>query len=171
MPEMQPYEAMEACLSAIKAWFDRHFSIPSYVYVGMTFSYWWNMAHCLLILARLSILDDPAWDRRAVRNRIDVLAVLDRLKAGFEEVSTQRRMDTGPTVEEDSFPKFVKMVSTMRTNWGGELAAAGGNPGPSAVAVTDAFIDSSAEGLSVPFYQPDDSELWIAGLFDINWEV
>jgi hypothetical protein len=171
MPDMERYEAMEACLSAVKDWFDRHISIPSYVYIGMTFSYWWNMAHCSLILARLSVLDDPGWNRQSVRKRIDLFAVLDRLKAGFEEVAAQRHMSTGPTTEEDVFSNFVKLVRSMRNNWAPELAAAEGNPAPRVPAVADAFIDNSAEGLSVPFFQPEDSEAWIAGLFDMNWDI
>ncbi|KAL2126720.1 hypothetical protein VTI74DRAFT_348 [Chaetomium olivicolor] len=172
-PDMQRYEAMEGCLSAIRDWFNRHFSIPSYVYIGMTFSYWWNMCHCLLTLSRLSILDDPQWDRRAIRDRIDLLAICDQLKVGFEEVATQRRMDAGSTVEEDNFSKFIKMVRTMRNNWAPELAAAEGNSRQAAAAApgAEAFIDGSAEAMSVPFYQPEDSETWIAGLFDMNWDV
>jgi hypothetical protein len=174
MSDMQRYEALEACLSAVKDWFDRHFSIPSYVYIGMTFSYWWDMAHCLLTLYRLTILDDPAWDRRAVRDRIDLLAILDRLKTGFEEVAAQRRLENGSTAEEDSFSKFVKMAWTMKNNWGPELAAAergprsAGAPAPVATAVV---IDGRADGLNMPFFQPEDSETWIAGLFDMNWDV
>ena len=172
IPDMQRYEAMEACLSAARDWFDRHFSIPSYVYVGMTFSYWWNMAHCALIIYRLSTLDDPAWNRRAVRDRIDLLAILDQLKAGFEEVATQRQLDTGPSVEEDSFSKFIKMVRSMKSNWAPELAAVQGDAGlHAATAAEAAFIDNGAEGLSMPFFQPDDSETWIAGFFDMNWDV
>ncbi|KAK3903975.1 transcriptional regulator WAR1 [Staphylotrichum tortipilum] len=169
MSDMQRYEAMEACLGAVSDWFDRHFSIPSYVYIGMTFSYWWGMAHCLLTLYRLSILDDPGWDRRAVRNRIDLLAILDRLKAGFDEVAVQRRRDAGPTVEEDSFYKFSKMATSMKHSWAPELAA-GGAPAPSApMAAAGPFIDSTAGGLAAQFFPPDDSEAWIAGLFDVNW--
>ncbi|KAK4155624.1 hypothetical protein C8A00DRAFT_41809 [Chaetomidium leptoderma] len=175
MSDMQQYEAMEACLSAVRDWFHRHFSIPSYVYVGMTFSNWWNMAHCCLTLYRLSTFDDPAWDRRAVKNRLDLLAILDQLKAGFEEVAAQRRLASGPTTGEDSFLKFSKMVRSMKTNWIPGLAAAtttDRNPGPSStITAAEAFIDNSAEGLSVPFFQPDDSETWIAGLFDMNWDV
>ncbi len=170
MSDMQRYEAMEACLGAVNEWFDRHFSIPSYVYIGMTFSYWWGMAHCLLTLYRLTILDDPGWDRRAVRNRMDLLAILDRLKAGFDEVAVQRRRDAGATVDEDLFHKFSKMAISMKHSWAPELAAAGGTPAPNtAMAAAGSFVDSTAGGLAVQFFQPDDSEAWIAGLFDVNW--
>ncbi len=171
---MQRYEALEACLSAARDWFDRHFSIPSYVYIGMTFSYWWNMAHCLLTLYRLTVLDDPAWDRRSVRNRVDLLAILDRLQAGFEEVVAQRRLETGPTVEEDSFTKFVKMAWSMKSNWGPEVAAVEGSPESAESAATmtaGVILDGGNEGLNMPFFQPEDSETWIAGLFDMNWEI
>ncbi|KAK4099452.1 hypothetical protein N658DRAFT_164545 [Parathielavia hyrcaniae] len=171
MPDMQRHEAMEACLSAIRDWFNRHFSIPNYVYIGKTFSYWFNMAHCLLVLARLSVLDDPAWSRQSVRDRIDLLAVLDQLGAGLEEVAAQRRLATGPTVEEDTFSKYVRMVQTMKNNWAEDLAATEGASRPSAPTLADAFIDNSAEAINVPFFQPDDTETWIAGLFDMNWDM
>ena len=174
MSDMQRYEALEACLSAVKDWFDRHFSIPSYVYIGMTFGYWWNMAHCLWTLYRLTVLDDPAWDRRAVRSRVDLFAILDQLKVGFEEVAAQRRLESGSAVEEDSFSKFVKMAWTMKNNWGPEVAAVEGSLGPAgtpAPVATGVIMDGSAEGLNMPFFQPDDSETWIAGLFDMNWDV
>jgi hypothetical protein len=174
MSNMHRYEAMEACLDAVRSWFDRHFSIPSYVYIGMTFGYWWNLAHCLLTLYRLSVLDEPSWNRRAVRDRIDLLATLDQVRAGFDEIAAQRRLDTSPTVNDDPFSNFSKMVRSMKTNWALELAATEGNTGSSAPTAAEAFIDNSAEGLSVPFFQPEDGETWMAGLsglFDMNWDA
>lgn len=171
MSSMQRYEAMEASLCAASDWFDRHFTIPSYVFVGMTFSYWWNMAHCLLTVYRLSVLDDPAWDRRVARKKSDLLVICDRLRAGFEEVAAQRRRETEPTIEEDTFPKFVRMIWSMRNNWAPELAAAGGSAGPGSAAPAPAFVDGNNDGLNVPFFQPEDSDLWFAGLFDMNWEI
>lgn len=170
MSDLQRYEAMEGCLSAVKDWFDRHFSIPSHAYIGMTFSYWCHMAHCLLSLYRLSVHDDPAWDRRAVRKKIDLSEICDRLKAGFEEVAAQRRLDAGPTVEEDGFAKFAKMVRSMKSNWAAELAAATDDPRPNSGAAAESFVDGAADRLNVPFYQPEDSDAWIAGLFDMNWD-
>lgn len=169
--EMQRYEAIEGCISAIQGWFDRHFSIPSYVYIGMTFTYWWSMAHCLLTLSKISTLNEPGWNREAVRNRIDLLAVLDQLGIRFDEVSAQLQLETGPTVEEDPFSKFAKLVRTMKTNWAPEVAPAQRNPGPSATTMTDAFLNNSAEGIGMSFFQPSESETWIAGLFDVNWDI
>ncbi|KAL2265989.1 hypothetical protein VTJ83DRAFT_5341 [Remersonia thermophila] len=185
MRDMQRYEALEACLTAASDWFDRHFSIPSYVYVGMTFGSWWNMAHCLLTLYRLSVLDDdPAWDCRAVRKRLDLLAVLDRLEAGFQETAAARRLAAGLTVEEDIFGKFARFARSMRASWGSELAARGAAagvapppppppppPGDVAVVVNQTGVPGAEGGLCMTFLQQDDSEAWIAGLFDMNWEV
>ncbi|KAL2261813.1 hypothetical protein VTK26DRAFT_3256 [Humicola hyalothermophila] len=171
MPDLQRFEAMEACLSAVKDWFDRHFSIPSFVYVGMTFSYWCHMCHCLLSLYRLSVRDEPGWDRRSVRNKVDLLDICDRLKAGFEELATRRRMDSGATTEEDEFVKFAKMLRGLKSSWAAELATVDGNPGPNPDAHAEVSVDSGADGLNVPFFQPEDPDSWMAGLFDINWEL
>ncbi|SPQ26729.1 2996b653-1133-4681-aa8e-47aec6c8f710 [Thermothielavioides terrestris] len=169
LSSMQRYEAMEASLSAANDWLDRHFSIPTYVYIGMTFSYWWNMAHCLLTIYRLSVLDDPAWDRRAVRKKTDLLAICDKLRAGFEEVLAQRCPGQESTIEEDAFSKFVRLMRTLKNNWAPELVAAEGQPGPSSAAPAEALVESSNDGLNVPLFQPDDSDIWFAGLFDMNW--
>ncbi|KAK4187418.1 hypothetical protein QBC35DRAFT_233924 [Podospora australis] len=186
-PDLQRYTAMEACLTAIKDWFDRHFSIPSYVYIGMTFSYWCHMAHCLLSLYRLSILDDPAWDRRAVRQKVDLVAICDRLKVGFEELSARRKLESGPTIEEDGFSKFNAMLRSMKSGWSAEIAALDGNTGmhtgsmgmssaTSAVmhgntADHNPYLDGTDGGLNMPMFQTgEDPEAWIAGLFDMNWD-
>jgi hypothetical protein len=168
MGEMQRHEAMQASLSAAKDWVDRHLSIPSYVYVGMTFGYWWNMAHCLLTIYRLTVLDEPAWNRAAVRSKCDLLLICDQLRVGFEEVAAKRRLDAGPTVEEDTFSRFVQMMRMMKSNWGPDLAAIEADPRMSAtVPAPRVFMDSSADGLNIPFYQ-EDPEHWIAGFFDMS---
>lgn len=171
MLDLQRYEAMEACLSAVKDWFDRHFSIPSYVYIGMTFSYWCHMCHCLLSLYRLSVLDEAAWDRRAVWNKIDLLAICEQLRVGFDEVATQRRLVVGPTIDEDGFAKFTRMLRAMKSSWAVEIAAVGGNPVSGLNPHPELLVDGSVDGLNVPFFQPEDPDSWIAGLFDMNWEV
>ncbi|KAK4165643.1 hypothetical protein QBC43DRAFT_315583 [Cladorrhinum sp. PSN259] len=196
IPDMQRYEAMESCLSAIKSWFTRHFSIPSYVYVGMTFSYWCHLAHCLLALYRLSVLEDPAWDRRAVRNKIDLIQICERLRFGFEEIATKTRLDSGPTVEEDGFCMFSKMLTRVGEAWSSELAALNNrqyssrsmsnNSGGGGGVPVDPYmsnnggnsIDAQAQAhaaaaglMNIPLLQFDDSETWMAGLFDMNWVV
>jgi hypothetical protein len=171
MSDMERYEAMEASLCAAKEWFDRHFSIPPYVYVGMTFPYWWNMAHCLVTIHRLSILEDPAWDRHAVRSKCDLIAFCDRLRLGFEEVAALRRMEAGPTEEEDSFAKFVKLMVLMKNSWVRDLSAVEGNPKPGSAAPAEPLINENIDGLIEPFLQPEDSDMWLAGFFDMNWDV
>ncbi|KAK4225743.1 hypothetical protein QBC38DRAFT_253086 [Podospora fimiseda] len=185
IPDMQRYEAMESCLSALKSWFTRHFSIPSYVYVGMTFTYWCNLAHCLLALYRLSVLEDPAWDRRAVRNKIDLIQICERLKIGFEEIATKTMRDSGPTVEEDGFCMFSKMLTRVGDAWSAELNAINGNSMPNggnhhggSMPVQDPYMNGPAVDpqhaavlMNIPLLQFDDSETWMAGLFDINWVV
>lgn len=167
IPDLQRFEALEGSLSAVKSWFDRHFSIPSFVFSGLTFPYWCHMVHCMLKLLRLSVLDEPGWDRRAVRNKIDLLNIADQLKVGFEQAATQRLLEGGPTAEEDGFAKFTRMLRTIRSNWAAEIAAIEGSAAPtSSSAPGEPFID----GLNIPLF-PDDSEAWIAGLFDINWEA
>ncbi|KAK3942682.1 hypothetical protein QBC46DRAFT_255934 [Diplogelasinospora grovesii] len=107
--QLQRYELFESSLRSIKSWFDMFFSIPNYVYVGMTFAYWCHMAHCLMSLYRLMLIttsfpfvnatttDDGNRDRLAMfRERgIDLFQVMDRLTKGFDEVAQRRRVESG----------------------------------------------------------------------------
>lgn len=132
------------------------------------------MAHCLLSLYRLSVLDDPAWDRRAVRNKLDLLQICDQLKLGFEELSAKRRLDSGPTIEEDGFTKFNMMLRTMKSGWVAELAAIDGvdlNGGGHHSSSVDQYLDAgNANELNLPLFHAEDPEAWMAGLFDMNWD-
>ncbi|KAL2022475.1 hypothetical protein VTK56DRAFT_5304 [Thermocarpiscus australiensis] len=172
--DLQRYEAMEGCLSAARDWFDRHFAIPNHMYARVPLNYWCTMAHCLWSIYRLSSLDDPGWDRRAVRSKIDWLAVCDKLVARCTEVVAQRQLESGPSPmeEEDGFAKLSKALQSVRERWAAEQAAADGSPGgPGSTSAAEPLLDGSgAGGLNMPLFQPGESDLWIAGLFDVEWE-
>lgn len=80
------------------------------------------MAHSLMLLYRLYVLEDPAWDRAAVRARLDLFALCDRLAAILDDTAARRM--SGQYAEEDMFVKFAKMIRSMRNGWLSEVQAA-----------------------------------------------
>ncbi|KAK3381906.1 hypothetical protein B0H63DRAFT_215775 [Podospora didyma] len=127
MPDLERYEILETRLRALKNIFDLHFSIPNYIYVGLTFAYWCQITHAMVSLYRLLLMNDPACDRRAIQSQLDIVEVCDRLTREFEEVAATRRLNgggPGSSVEEDVFVRSAKLVPLMKNHWLQDVAAA-----------------------------------------------
>ncbi len=111
---------LERCLASIAAFWDFLDRIPSEDFVGFTFSFYSYLAHNLLSLYGLSVMDDPACDRNAVRSRLDVLSVLDRFCEKLQEVSR-----TGGLADEalvtNSFAHEASIKASVRAKWSAEL--------------------------------------------------
>jgi len=122
------------------------------------------LAHNLVSLYALSVLDEPAWDRGAVRRTADVLAIMDRLIENMLDAS----QSAGLAADCDVLPKAAKIMQALREKWGGEMDSTGRRdmeemlaPSQSASAA-DAFShDLVAMGMS--------DEAWFRDVF-IPWE-
>ena len=110
---LQRHQLLTKHLETLIRWFDLFFAIPLGVYAGITFAWWSHMAHGLKLLHRLYMLDEPAWDRAAVRARLDLFALCDRLAAILN--NTARGQDV--------FVTFAKMIRSLRTGWLTEMQA------------------------------------------------
>ena len=172
-PDFHRHQLLESCLDMISAWFDRFFKMPPSRYIGITFGFFCQMAHSLMTLFHLSMRDDPAWDRAAVRAKLDVFDICDRLCLGFNEVSKSRRNGTGP--DEDIFVKCSRITRLMKVWWQAEisaleqsanLAAASGAPaGPTS------YVDGVTTGpLAMPMSQFMLDDTWLTDIFNVSWE-
>ncbi|KAI1412495.1 putative C6 transcription factor [Hypoxylon sp. FL1857] len=90
-------ECLWRSANAIKSWLDIFFALPASYFRGLSFPFWAQLARCLVILYRLSTLEDPAWDRKAVRSMVDLPPTLDsiaeKLKLASREVGEQSSDD------------------------------------------------------------------------------
>ncbi|KAK3682306.1 hypothetical protein B0T22DRAFT_501754 [Podospora appendiculata] len=173
-PDFQRYELLEACLTAIAAWFDMHFSIEDEFYVGMAFNHWCHMAHCVMMLYRLTLLDDPSWDRYKVKERLDIISVCDELA---------RRFKSCCRTEGDQFSRGIKIIRSMKKGFMAEWAAAESKAGVNTQAVFQGTQRSEsgpvgmvvdevpADGqLTMPLFSINDPESWLADLLNMDWE-
>lgn len=117
-PDLQRFENLEACLQLIKRWFGNHFTIPANMLMGVTFMHWCNMGDCLMSLGGLVFdVEDPAWDRRAAKERVDLFGILDRIIQGFDVVSDLKRRQSREGVEQDMFTRVSRMVRGTKSDW------------------------------------------------------
>ena len=68
------------CVNAIKASTDALLALPASDFVGISFVQWTQLARSILALNHLTTtIEDPSWDRAAVRAVIDMPVLLDRV--------------------------------------------------------------------------------------------
>jgi hypothetical protein len=72
------------------------------------------MAHCLILLHHLYVLDDPSWDRAAARERVDLFALGDRLISILAEIGAS-------SLDDNMFTRFSRMIRSMCSAWWAEL--------------------------------------------------
>ncbi|KAK0616755.1 hypothetical protein B0T14DRAFT_568333 [Immersiella caudata] len=173
-PDLQHFETLEASLQLVKKWFDNHFSMPSYMYTGVTFMYWCNMGKCVTSLVQLAFeVEDPAWDRQAVKERVDIFGILDGVIRGFDDVSGMKRQQSTESVEEDMFTRCARLVRVMRRNWLADTINTDHRlPTGMAVAPQVTLVGQEDDPLSMPIFQMDNekSQTWMAEFFEMNWD-
>lgn len=138
------------------------------------------MAHCSKSLYRLTVLDDPAWDRRAVREQIDILALCDRLIRSYEEAAEKRRVVGGTSVEEDQFTRGARVLRSMKAGVEAEMAIIDRGGGDQAMIEEGGQSQGSGVGqicsmmtgpLSTPLFQTyQESEGWFSDVLTMNWQ-
>ena len=110
---------LHACVESIKSWFEVFFTIPHNDYVGFPFSIFSQLVHCLVILYRLSTLDDPAWDKNGVQETADLLLIVDQLINKLDYAAAKLVIDDSP--EADVFSRTAKKLRSIRLEWEAKL--------------------------------------------------
>jgi len=155
VPDLQRYENLQASLEAVQKWFDNHLAIPSYMHTGLTFMHLCTLGHGFTAISMLAFeIQDPTWDCRVVKERVDIFGLIDRVIQAFDEVSVVKRRESGPSMEEDTFTKFAKLARLIKQNWLVDTMAMDQSlPQGMTVVPADTFGGHTAESLSMPLFQ------------------
>lgn len=111
---------MHACLDAIVAWFNAIYTLPANEFINFSTLFSSQLRHCIGMLFYLTTVDDPGWDKAAVRSRLNVLDVLDTMRSNMF-LSAQHagwHCDDG----DDQFGRVHDMMGRLRELWGAKLA-------------------------------------------------
>ncbi|KIX94678.1 uncharacterized protein Z520_09724 [Fonsecaea multimorphosa CBS 102226] len=108
-------EALHACLSHISQFFDSLEAIPWRYVPNLTFSFWLNLVHALVVLAKMSFLVLDGWDLQSVRDsEMNFPSTVDRLVQKLETVSHQS-LSSGDTPASNAVAtRFSLFAEKMR---------------------------------------------------------
>ncbi|KAF3760415.1 hypothetical protein M406DRAFT_237312, partial [Cryphonectria parasitica EP155] len=187
-PDLQRHALLASELSIVRRWLDMFFAITPSRYWALGFSFWSQLAHMLIVLFRLTVRVDPAWDPAAVHAALDISVVCDRLAGGFAEASAARWHDEGEDNEDDVpmdfFAKCHQWILRLRERWlaeieavnvrkgGGESVRANGEDyGATLIDAEEVDFDDGTAASSLAmslFAQPGGP--WLTDVFTSSWD-
>ncbi|KAJ5501837.1 hypothetical protein N7453_006654 [Penicillium expansum] len=123
-PSFQRIGCLYACLNTVKLAFENFFNIPLVEYAGLSFPFFAQLARYLIVLSRLSTLNDPSWDNNLARSTVDILQVIDQLINNIQhaKVADGEECTGGP------LDKSTRIFTSVRT-WCATKLAEGGVEG------------------------------------------
>lgn len=69
---------LQSILDSVERWLALFLDMPLLYWTGVSVDTFAQFTHSLVVLLRLTTLEEPGWDREEVRGRVDVFDVLDR---------------------------------------------------------------------------------------------
>ena len=100
------------CLNSMKCWFDIFMTIPASEYFGISFPFYTQLTHSIILLHRLSTFEDPAWDLDLVRSTVDVEIVIESLIHNLQLLSRGVGRNDGSQV--DFFAKVSSIFASVK---------------------------------------------------------
>ncbi|EPE04488.1 hypothetical protein F503_03550 [Ophiostoma piceae UAMH 11346] len=111
--------ALERCVEAVAAFWAFFQHVTSGSFSSLPFSYFAHFTLCIVLLYGLSIIDEPNWDRAAVRDRLQVLSMLDGFIAKLGEAP--RIVPSAGQDSYDVFSRAATMLSSVRELWAADI--------------------------------------------------
>lgn len=126
-PGFQSLECLYACLNTVKSALDNFFKIPLAEYSGMSFPFFIQLARYIVVLYKLSTLNDPTWDTGLVRSTVDVLQVMDQLISNVQHA----KATIGEKSADGPLDRSSRIFMSFRSYCAAKLAedAGGGDSG------------------------------------------
>jgi hypothetical protein len=153
-PDFQRLERLQSLLTSIERWFHLFFDQPLSDWAGTTFESLVQYSHFIVILLRLTMLKEPGWDGAAVRNRLDVLDMLERIAQLVETLVGILTLKDTARVQEQVMISAPRRIRAMIVDVAAELSTAVLPP------VDDVQrVDSPARGL-YDSWITDDADLY-----------
>lgn len=107
------------CLCAIKGCTEALLDLSSVEFARITFLEWSQLANCVVVLNRLTTtIDDPAWNRTAARDHVDMPMLLRRIVEKLELASQV----TGEHRDGDVFTQLAQKMDEFLSDMTGSIA-------------------------------------------------
>lgn len=162
-PDLQRISMLSAALQLTKTWFDDFLSLPPAECFMLAFPAYSQLAYFTVVIYRLSTLEDPHWDRAAVRQTYDALQLLDALTAKMSQVAAASGI-ISDRPDGDTFTKTGKTIEPIKAAWEPILNQVSGQVKSASVSfepnVLDNFSFDVADGLNG----------WLTDMFTPGWD-
>ncbi|KAB8218917.1 hypothetical protein BDV33DRAFT_231913 [Aspergillus novoparasiticus] len=112
-PDPQGLKSHHMSLLAAKSWLDVWLCVPPEHYLGVSSTILFQFCRALVDLFMLSTLDDQTWDRKAVKDSVNIFQYLDLLQTNFKRSPDH----LGQDAEANIFSKGVNMISAIKEGW------------------------------------------------------
>ncbi|KIH87554.1 hypothetical protein SPBR_04655 [Sporothrix brasiliensis 5110] len=114
--------ALERCVESVAAFWSFFRQITSGSYAALPFAFFAHFTHCVVLLYGLSVMDEPNWDRAAVRDRLHVLDMLDGFIAKLRDAPRVGPSSTVTGMESyDVFNRAATMLTSVRELWASDM--------------------------------------------------
>ncbi|KAJ4320921.1 hypothetical protein N0V84_005625 [Fusarium piperis] len=165
----QRLQNLDSALASTERWLGLLFDMPLSDLAGINVDFCTQFLHCLAILFRLTIHNDPGWDVEEVRKRIDVMSVLDRSSEILGEVTMAMGIVDAPGPRMGFLFKTVGLFRTVKTLFMAEMQARLLQNAPQEQATGD-LVDGQGLNFSDELFQGLYEEPWLTDLFDSTWQ-
>ncbi|PHH77563.1 hypothetical protein CDD82_3459 [Ophiocordyceps australis] len=124
IPAASRIASMHACALAAKAWYDNYLDTHLTEALGLPFTVYVSMSRTQVTLYKLTVLEDPAWDKEILRSTANLLDLLDALIAKFQKLADVWNDVVQTENEGCTFGKGVVMMQRIRDFWEPTLSRA-----------------------------------------------
>jgi hypothetical protein len=154
-PDFQKLESLHACLISIKNWFELFLSISPALYIGFAQKTYTQLAHCTIAMYRLTILEDPEWDRTLMRQTLNFPLILGHLVEKFTVVKLAAKLDCDSAEDNDIFSGFSRRIASLKVLFDSKAAAETSNANPVVNGTDEPMLDAVANPNSNLDFQDD----------------
>lgn len=154
-PNFQKLESLHACLISIKNWFELFLSISPALYIGFAQKTYTQLAHCTIAMYRLTVLEDPDWDRTLVQQTLNFPLILGHLVEKFAVVKLAAKLDCDSAEDNDIYSGFSRRVASLKVLFDSRAAAEIVNANPIVNGTDDPMLDAAGNPNSNLNFQDD----------------
>lgn len=149
LPDPMRLEGLNSVLTAIERWFEVFNELPFVDTIGITCNIFIQFWRCIMLLFKLTTLEEPGWDKEVVRKRVDFVNMLERFAQRLDRIpAIIGMMDADGINKNGVFFKSALLLRSAKALFLAELTASlpqmdtepRDNPGP----------EESVGGFSVP---------------------
>ena len=107
-------EIIYACLNALKSFFEAYNAIPIHTYYSLPLSDFTHFTYAIIVLSKLTFLQEDFWDVSFAQQTVDLLQILDQAATQFEQAERTFTVDGLPIEENGLFSRWARKIRWVK---------------------------------------------------------